>query len=115
MGCLLHQLFEELLFCEPKEVESKEKDIWCGGNRGDGANRLAQSANGQWLKDYGARFDLTGYQPPDLSRPAESGYGIYLMKTLMDSIEYLPQKAGTRLVMVKSRGNGNGVDEGGES
>ena len=54
------------------------------------------------VQDYGSRFDLSGYDPPDLSRPAERGYGIYLMQALMDSVEYRPQKAGTTLVMVKS-------------
>jgi hypothetical protein len=72
-------LFEELLFCEPKEVKSKEKDIWCGGNRGDGANRLAQSTNGQWLKDYGTRFEAA----------AEAGQARNVREVICKSAKFL--------------------------
>lgn len=55
------------------------------------------------LRDYGACFDLSGYTPPDLDAMAPGGYGIMLMHTLMDRVEYTPLPDGTRLTMWKRR------------
>ena len=56
------------------------------------------------VQDYGPGFDPRGRgeQPPDVF--AESGRGIFLMKSLMDTLEIESQPdLGTRIVMAKSR------------
>jgi len=59
------------------------------------------------IRDFGKKFDLSQYKPPDLDRPAESGYGIYLITKLMDEVEYdTSPPRGTVLRMVKYRGKG---------
>ena len=59
------------------------------------------------IRDFGKKFDLSRYKPPDLDRPAESGYGIYLIRELMDEVEYdTSPSQGTILKMVKYRGKG---------
>jgi serine/threonine-protein kinase RsbW len=40
------------------------------------------------LLDAGVPFDPTGVRPPDLHQAHEGGYGIYLMRTIMDSVTY---------------------------
>ena len=59
------------------------------------------------IRDFGKKFDLSRYKPPNLDRPAESGYGIYLIRELMDEVEYdTSPSQGTILKMVKYRGKG---------
>ena len=59
------------------------------------------------IRDFGKKFDLSRYKPPNLDRPAESGYGIYLITELMDEVEYdTSPPQGTILKMVKYRGKG---------
>jgi anti-sigma regulatory factor (Ser/Thr protein kinase) len=48
---------------------------------GDGRLELA-------IEDSGRPFDEAGYRPPDLDRPTEGGYGVYLMRELMDEVSY---------------------------
>jgi len=57
------------------------------------------------IRDFGKKFDLSCYKPPELDRPSESGYGIYLIMELMDEVEYdtSPSK-GTILRIVKYKG-----------
>ena len=57
------------------------------------------------IRDFGKKFDLSRYKPPELDRPSESGYGIYLIMELMDEVEYdtSPSK-GTILRIVKYKG-----------
>lgn len=56
------------------------------------------------LRDYGRKFDPSAYQSPDLDTPAEGGYGIFLMRTVMDEVRYETGHAeGTELVLVKKR------------
>lgn len=62
------------------------------------------------VQDYGVAFDPGSYRPPDLSRPAENGYGIYLMRTLMDHVEHHALPAGTRVVMTKQSRPGTGPE-----
>ncbi len=40
------------------------------------------------LSDQGASFDISQINGPDLSKAHERGYGIFLMHSLMDSVEY---------------------------
>ena len=51
------------------------------------------------IRDYGGRFDLAGYSPPDLAEPAESGYGLFLMKALTDRVEFSSSGIGTEVLM----------------
>ena len=55
--------------------------------------------------DFGRKFDPADQPPPDLDALREGGYGIYLMKKVMDEVTYdtstLPQ--GTQLDLVKYR------------
>ena len=56
------------------------------------------------LRDYGIKFDPDAYQPPDLDIPAEGGYGVFLMHTVMDKVQYeTGYVVGTELVLVKER------------
>lgn len=55
------------------------------------------------VRDYGKGFDPREYRSPDLSRPREGGYGIYLMRRLTDRLEHRPMETGTLVLMVKSR------------
>ena len=56
------------------------------------------------LRDFGKKFDLNAVPNPDLEKPAEGGYGIYLMRSLLDGIECVPMKVGTKTIMWKNRG-----------
>jgi anti-sigma regulatory factor (Ser/Thr protein kinase) len=56
------------------------------------------------LEHDGRSFDPTrDYTPPDLSRPAEGGYGIYLMSRFVDEVRYEHEPGGARIVLVKRR------------
>lgn len=55
------------------------------------------------IRDYGVRFDTAGYRPPDLRRPSEGGYGLYLMKALTDRVVISSRGAGTEVIMEKFR------------
>ena len=55
------------------------------------------------LDHEGRPFDRTSYVPPDLRRPAESGYGIYLIASLVDDVSFAGTASGGRVVLVKRR------------
>ena len=56
------------------------------------------------IRDFGVRFDLEGYEPPDLSEPHEGGYGVFIMRSIMDEVEYdTSGPKGTALTLVKRR------------
>jgi len=55
------------------------------------------------VRDYGRGFDSRQYQPPDLSRPREGGYGIQLMRGLTDGVEHRLMDRGTLVLMTKLR------------
>jgi len=40
------------------------------------------------IKDYGKKFDLTKVKDPDLPRETPGGLGIYLIKSIMDKVNY---------------------------
>lgn len=55
------------------------------------------------IRDYGKPFDGRSYPAPDLSQPAEGGYGIYLIRKLCDRVHYEPLEVGSRVELFKSR------------
>ncbi|HZB95569.1 MAG TPA: ATP-binding protein, partial [Herpetosiphonaceae bacterium] len=55
------------------------------------------------IRDTGAQFDPSAVRRPDLEETREGGYGMYLMDTVMDSVDYdRSAAAGTRLTLVKT-------------
>jgi serine/threonine-protein kinase RsbW len=42
------------------------------------------------LYDTGRAFDSDAYTPPDLDKVQEYGYGLFLIRNLMDSVSYTP-------------------------
>jgi anti-sigma regulatory factor (Ser/Thr protein kinase) len=63
------------------------------------------------LEHDGVPFDPEAYTPPDLRRPSESGYGLYLLTSLVDRVSFEGEGegegAGGRVVLIKRR---SGVD-----
>lgn len=56
------------------------------------------------IQDFGQRFDPAQHGTPDLDRPAEGGYGIFLMRRFMDEVTYdHSPPVGTILRLVKRR------------
>jgi serine/threonine-protein kinase RsbW len=51
--------------------------------------------------DHGPGFDLDAVTHPDLDQPAEGGYGIYIIKSLMDEVSYVRGGDANALVMIK--------------
>ena len=51
----------------------------------------------------GQPFDPAHYVPPDLQRPAEGGYGMYLIASLVDDVSFVRTDSGGRVVLVKRR------------
>ncbi len=56
------------------------------------------------IHDLGTKPDLRSYTPPDLDRPQEGGYGIFIIRSLMDEVDYdVSAELGTTLTLVKYR------------
>jgi serine/threonine-protein kinase RsbW len=53
------------------------------------------------LSDQGASFDISQISEPDLSDAHEGGYGIFLMHSLMDSVEYISNGSSNRWRLTK--------------
>lgn len=54
------------------------------------------------VKDNGVGFDEDKYEEPDLDNLKGNGLGIYIMKSLMDEVDILPNgKDGTVLKLIK--------------
>ncbi len=54
------------------------------------------------IHDDGEPFALEGYEPPDFDEPREGGYGVFLIRSLMDEVRYeTPAGGGTTLTLVK--------------
>ncbi len=51
----------------------------------------------------GEPFDPARYAPPDLGRPSESGYGLFLIASLVDEVSFGRVGSGRRLVLVKRK------------
>ncbi len=54
------------------------------------------------VTDYGSGFDLETVVPPDLVLFQEGGYGVYIMKSIMDVVSYEKTDDGNYLVLRKS-------------
>ena len=55
------------------------------------------------VRNYGECFNMDRYVDPDLDQLAEGGYGIFLMRELMDGVEFDPHGAGNEVRMWKQR------------
>jgi len=59
------------------------------------------------IRDEGASFDFEKYQKPDLERSIKrrraGGFGVHIMKRLMDSVEYVRRGRFNEVVLVKLR------------
>jgi len=54
------------------------------------------------VRDNGNGFDLDEYQAPDPGELRENGLGIFIMKALMDEVDFIPvQNNGTTIRLVK--------------
>ncbi|GAB4214562.1 MAG: ATP-binding protein [Roseiflexaceae bacterium] len=53
------------------------------------------------LYDNGRPFDPADAPEPDLSVPQTSGYGMFLVRNLVDEVDYIPERAGNRWKLVK--------------
>ena len=51
----------------------------------------------------GRPFDPSRYAPPNLGRPSETGYGLYLIASLVDDVSFVGTGSGGRVVLVKRR------------
>lgn len=56
------------------------------------------------VRDFGVPFIAGDYRPPDLDVPQEGGYGVFIIRNLMDEVEYdVSEGSGTTLRLVKYR------------
>ena len=53
------------------------------------------------VRDYGVSFDVSSVPPPS-GEPQEGGYGVFLIRSLMDRVEFTNMGIGTRVVLVKN-------------
>ncbi|MCR1899988.1 ATP-binding protein [Irregularibacter muris] len=57
------------------------------------------------VTDKGKGFDYEKLQQPDLSKPREGGLGIFIIRSLMDEVEFIESReCGTSIRMSKSLG-----------
>ena len=64
------------------------------------------------IRDSGAAFDLDSYESPDLSEAHEGGYGVFIIRSIMDEVEYdTSGKRVTVLTLVKHRASHRLIDE----
>jgi serine/threonine-protein kinase RsbW len=54
--------------------------------------------------DHGPGFDIDAVTHPDLDQPAEGGYGIFIIKSLMDEVSYVRGDDANALIMIKRFG-----------
>lgn len=56
------------------------------------------------IRDFGRPFDASSYQSPDLGELQTGGYGVFLIRNLMDEVRYdTSSGVGTTLTLVKRR------------
>jgi serine/threonine-protein kinase RsbW len=53
------------------------------------------------LHDTGSAFDLSSVPTPDLDQAHDHGYGLFLIRSLMDEVTYTPRSGGNHWCMVK--------------
>lgn len=59
------------------------------------------------VRDFGNKFDVEAYRPPMLAQPGEAGYGIHIMRTLMDHVAFdTSQPTGTEVLLQRRRRSG---------
>lgn len=75
------------------------------GGRSDGRLELAVTIEDDCvvvaLDHDGRPFDPARVSPPDLRRPSEGGYGMYLIASLVDEVLFGEPGSGRRLALVK--------------
>jgi serine/threonine-protein kinase RsbW len=54
------------------------------------------------VTDHGAGFDPDAVALPDFEGSPEGGYGIYIIKTIMDDLRYERTADGNNLILIKS-------------
>ncbi len=54
------------------------------------------------ITDHGVGFDPDAVELPDFEECPEGGYGIYIMKTIMDDVHYEKTPDGNNLILTKS-------------
>jgi serine/threonine-protein kinase RsbW len=54
------------------------------------------------IRDYGSGLQMDQYDSPDTDMASEGGYGIYLIRSLMDDVILVPRPDGTELQMAIS-------------
>jgi serine/threonine-protein kinase RsbW len=58
------------------------------------------------IHDHGEKFDPESYAPPRLGEPHESGYGVFIVLSLMDKVYYdTSTERSTTLMLIKRRSN----------
>ncbi len=66
--------------------------------------RVDETRLALWIRDQGTKFDPHAYQAPDLDQPHEGGYGVFIIRSLMDEVDYdTSARQGTTLRLVKYR------------
>lgn len=61
---------------------------------------------GLTVRDFGSGLMMEQYDTPDTDKAWEGGYGIYLIRSLMDDVRLLPHADGTELQMTISTNPG---------
>ncbi len=76
------------------------------GERSGAQIRLAYTLNPYGIvitiTDHGVGFDPDAVELPDFEECPEGGYGIYIMKTIMDDMRYEKTADGNNLILTKS-------------
>jgi serine/threonine-protein kinase RsbW len=54
------------------------------------------------LYDSGRAFDLTAVPPPNLDEPQEAGYGLFLVRHLMDAVKYESKEGKNHWRLIKN-------------
>jgi serine/threonine-protein kinase RsbW len=77
------------------------------GQRGDGCIRLSIEVDDERalvvVRDGGRCFDPAEYRPPPLDDLAAGGFGVFLMREVMDGVEFVSDDTGNELRMWKCR------------
>ena len=75
------------------------------GGRRDGRIEIDVRLEGGALeirvRDFGRRFDPDGVPEPEFDDPREGGYGVFLMRNLMDDVRFGVDGPGTEVAMIK--------------
>lgn len=64
------------------------------------------------VRDYGVAFDPETPRTAQREEPRDGGYGLFLIRGLIDRVEYSNTGAGTQVVLIKSRVPAGSVGSG---